>query len=382
MHKPKIKKIAVVVPKYGLVGGGEHFVFELTERLAENAQYDIHVFANQWRVDSSRVTFHKVPIIRFPKWLTTISFALFANWKIAVIGGFNLIHAHDRIFKADICSMHFIPHRLWVKEIRGKKNLSLFDYATCWVERRMFNNRQCFFMPVSFLAQQKMQAVYQVGAENIKVVHPGIASNWHNTANPSVRQSTRAELGCDDNDFIILFVSMNFELKGLDKLIAAVAGIKDKFIRNRIKILIVGKGNNKKFQTLANNADLGGQVIFAGVRHDMAAIYQAGDILVLLSGFDTFGMVVTEAMASSLPVIVSDKVGAVDLVKNGENGFVVDREDIDKISRHISELVLHAEQRFVMGQKAQEVALQSSWDKVALQVSDVYDRIRSASRRS
>lgn len=374
MNKPQITKIAVVVPKYGLVGGGERFVYELTERLAETGQFDIHVFANQWRANSSRLTFHKVPIIRFPKWLTTISFALFANWKIAIVGGFDLIHTHERIFKADICSMHFIPHRLWVKGIRGKKNLSLFDYATCWVEKRMFSNPQCYFMPVSFLAQQKMQEVYQVRAEKIKVVHPGIDSHKCNMADPLVRQTTRAEFGCGDNDFIILFVSMNFELKGLDRLMAAVGGIKDEFIRSRVKILIVGKGNKKKFQILANNLDLDGQVIFAGVRHDMNAIYQAGDILVLLSGFDTFGMVVTEAMASSLPVIVSDKVGAADLIKDGENGFVVDRQDIAQISRHIAELVRHTDQRLEMGQKARKASCASSWENVATLVSNIYDK--------
>jgi len=243
MPPPKIKKIAVVVPKYGLVGGGERFVFELTERLAQNPQYDIHVFANKWRTGLSRITFHKVPIIRFPKWLTTISFAMFVKYKISFIGGFDIIHTHERIFKADICSMHFIPHRLWVKEIRRKKFLSLFDHATCWVEKHLFSSGKCFFMPVSSLSQQKLQTIYQISPEQIEVVHPGIDNRMNGITDPVARQTTRAEFGCNDSNFIILFVSMNFELKGLDRLIAAVAGMKDINCRKKTKIMVVGKGN-------------------------------------------------------------------------------------------------------------------------------------------
>ena len=77
-----VRKVAVVIPKYGLVGGGEKYAFEVTERIAATDRYKIHVFANKWRTQSDRLTFHKVPIITFPKFLTTVSFAWFANREI------------------------------------------------------------------------------------------------------------------------------------------------------------------------------------------------------------------------------------------------------------------------------------------------------------
>ena len=95
------RKIAVVIPKHGLVGGAERFAYELTERLSLNEKYEFHVFANRWQSDSGRKTFHKVPIIRFPRFLTTISFAWFVNRKISKMN-FDLVHTHDRIFDADI----------------------------------------------------------------------------------------------------------------------------------------------------------------------------------------------------------------------------------------------------------------------------------------
>jgi UDP-glucose:(heptosyl)LPS alpha-1,3-glucosyltransferase len=47
------KKIAVVIPKYGLVGGGEQFALQLTEKIAQNPRYEVHVFANKWNEELS-----------------------------------------------------------------------------------------------------------------------------------------------------------------------------------------------------------------------------------------------------------------------------------------------------------------------------------------
>jgi len=90
---PTPVKIAVVIPKYGLVGGGEIFALELTERIARLSSYEFHVFANQWKKQSELIQFHKVPIVSFPKYLTTVSFAWFAQQKIKKIGC-DLIHSH------------------------------------------------------------------------------------------------------------------------------------------------------------------------------------------------------------------------------------------------------------------------------------------------
>ncbi len=68
-------RVAVVVPKYGLIGGGEKFVFEVTERLAGMDDLEIHVLANRWRAASDRVRFHRIPILRFPRFATALSFA-------------------------------------------------------------------------------------------------------------------------------------------------------------------------------------------------------------------------------------------------------------------------------------------------------------------
>jgi len=368
------KKIAVVVPKYGLVGGGERFVFELTERLANIHSYEVHVFSNKWRSKSDHITFHKIPIITFPKWLTSISFAYLANRKIAKMD-FDLIHSHDRIFKSNVVTLHSIPHRTWARDIRQKRRLSLFDHGTSWTEKKMYTYSGCqMFLPVSNLVKIKVMETFQIDERNIRVIHPGVDVVRFQSANPYNRQETRNAFGISEADFLILFVGMNFEVKGLDSLLSAIALLKSEYDNDQVKVLVVGKGNINKYKSLAHKLGIGEQLIFSGVRNDIEKIYQAGDILVMLSKFDTFGMVVTEAMAASLPVIISDNVGAKDLVIQGENGFVVDREDIKMIGSKIN-IMLNKEKRLEMGKKAHHTALNNTWEHMTLKVLDVYEAL-------
>ncbi len=368
------KKIAVVVPKYGLIGGGERFVFELTERLAHIPSYEIHVFSNKWRRKSKRITFHRVPIISFPKWLTTISFAYLANRKIAKMD-FDLIHSHDRVFKSNVVTLHSIPHRTWVREIRQKRWLSLYDRGTSWTEKHMYTCSNCqMFLPVSNLVKIKLLETFHLDERKIRVIHPGVDVVRFQSSHLCNRQEIRNAFGISESDLLILFVGMNFEVKGLDPLLSAIALLKSEYDNDQVKVLVVGKGNNRKYNALAHKLGIGEQLIFSGVRNDMERIYQAGDILVMLSKFDTFGMVVTEAMAASLPVIISDKVGAKDLVVQGENGFVVNREDIEMISSKIN-FMLNKEKRLEMGKKAHHTALNNTWEQMTLKVLDVYETL-------
>jgi len=370
------RKIAVVIPKYGLVGGAERFAYELTERLSYNEKYDVHVFANRWQSDSDRITFHKVPIIRFPKFLTTISFAWFANQKISKMN-FDLVHTHDRIFDADIFTMHGIPHRIWVHEVR-KKFMSLFDQATCWIEKRLVNNTRCkTFLPVSSLTKEKLLQEYRKEPEKIQVIHPGVdIEKFQRFDRESCRKEIREHFGIDSSDIVILFVSMNFEIKGLNYVITAVGKAKASYPSHNLKLLIVGKGDYKKYGALAQKADIKENVIFAGVhKENLEKIYLASDIFMMLSRFDTFGMTVLEAMAASLPVIISSNVGAKDLVREGINGFVIeDTDNADMVCEKIG-FMLDSKTKITMTKEACNTALNNGWDAVAKRVENIYEKM-------
>jgi UDP-glucose:(heptosyl)LPS alpha-1,3-glucosyltransferase len=374
----KIRKIAVIIPKYGFVGGAEKYALELTKRIAVNPHYQVHVFANKWLDSSSNITFHKVPIIKFPRYLTTPSFAYFVKHKLSQMQ-FDIIHTHERIIDADVFTMHGIPHRIWVHEVR-KKRTSLFDYTTYWVEKTLvMDNTRAKLLAVSSLAKEKFLAEYTVNRERIEVIHPGVDKEKYKHYDINVcRREVRKQFNIPLSDKIILFVGMNFEVKGLERIMVALHCLKIKKPSQKITLLIVGKGNQQKYLKIAHNLSIANNVVFTGVilKDQLDQIYVASDMFTMLSEFDSFGISVLEAMAASLPVVISCNVGARDLVQNGVNGFIIDNiDDADAIADSMA-LILDEEKRISMAKEAFNTAEGHTWDVVTQKYENIYDNLQ------
>jgi len=373
----KRKKIAVVIPKFGLVGGAENFAGELTTRIAADPRYNVHVFANRWGEAAPGITFHHVPIVRFPRSLTTPSFAWFANRAIAR-EDFDLIHTHERIFEADLFTMHGIPHRLWVRDVR-KKRMSLFDRATRQVEERLVTNPRCRkFLAVSSITKEKFIGEYGVEDSRVLVLPPGTdVSRFALRDRERCRAELRRSLGLGPSTRILLFVSMNFEVKGLDYVMRGLAQLKRATGEPVPMLFIVGRGNEGQYRRLAEELDIGQNVRFSGVtgRETLDALYLGSDFFAMLSRFDTFGMAALDAMAASLPVVLSGNVGAKDLVRDGVNGFVVgDPADAAAVAGRFAQL-LDPGLRERMGQEAFRTACGQSWDEVARRQIEIYEEL-------
>ncbi|MDD4357438.1 MAG: glycosyltransferase family 4 protein, partial [Smithellaceae bacterium] len=193
-----------------------------------------------------------------------------------------------------------------------------------------------------------------------------------------VRHAVRKDLGIGTDDPVIVFASMNFEIKGLDDIILALAQLKQH--NKNVKLIVAGKGNIKKYEKLAKDAQISENIIFTGIvaRDRLIDLYLAGDLYMMLSRFDTFGMVVLEAMAAGLPVMISSRVGAKDLVKDEKNGFVIpDASDYDYIASRLV-LMLDKKTRIQMSVAAHQTASENTWDNVAKKYSDLYDEVFAA----
>ena len=375
-------KVAVVIPKYGLLGGAEQFVAELTTRLADQTDFDFHVLANRWQTSSATTKFHGIPIISFPKFLTTLSFAYFVQRQINH-NNFSLVHSHERIFAADIFTMHGIPHRYWIHNIR-RKQMSLYDLATAWVEKKLVYNGNCKqFIAVSNLTKDIFLQEYTINPDKVAVINPGVdLSDYAQHNKDSVRNNIRRELGIDAADLVIIFASMNFEIKGLDDILFSLAKLKAQ--NYKFKLIVAGKGNVRKYKKMAEEAQIISDIIFTGPvnKEYLIRMYLASDLHIMLSKFDTFGMVVLEAMAAGLPVIISSNVGAKDLVREDENGFIVsDTSDIDYIAAKIA-MLLDENIRRPLAAAAFHTAAQNTWDDVTKKYAAIYEDIMAENNYS
>jgi len=188
------------------------------------------------------------------------------------------------------------------------------------------------------------------------------------------KDEIRRHWDIDVKDFVILFVSMNFEIKGLAELMAGLAKLKSKYPLQKFKLLVIGKGNVNKFRELARQLGIQDHIRFLGVVHKEALdrIYLAGDIFIMLSKFDTFGIAVLEAMAASLPVVISKNAGAKDIVRQGINGFVLENAiNPDEIADKIG-LLVKEESRFRIAEEAFKTASMYTWEVAARKAENIY----------
>lgn len=132
---------------------------------------------------------------------------------------------------------------------------------------------------------------------------------------------------------IVLSVGQFIYRKGYDNLLKAAADI-DK----NVGIYIVGGIPTAEYRKLQEEYQLA-NVHFIEFKKDeiLKKYYKAADIFVLPTREDIWGLVINEAMANALPVISTDKcTAALELIKNGENGFIVPTDDIQELYNKIA----------------------------------------------
>jgi glycosyltransferase involved in cell wall biosynthesis len=118
-------------------------------------------------------------------------------------------------------------------------------------------------------------------------------------------------------------------------------------------------------------------VIFAGQRtgEDLAAHYASADLFVFPSLSETWGNVVTEAMASGLPVIAWNRAAAAELLRTGENGALLECGDLTGFRDAVLRLAQDPLALRRMGASARASALDVGWDGI---VAAVEDRMRAS----
>lgn len=135
------------------------------------------------------------------------------------------------------------------------------------------------------------------------------------------RVALRKEWGAGADDRVALFIGKFIPLKRPADFVGALAGLKERNVKN--VGVFVGAGELEP-ELRQRAAQTGVRAHFAGFKNQsqLPACYAAADVLVLPSDSETWGLVVNEAMACGTPAIVSDAVGCVpDLIVEGKTGF-------------------------------------------------------------
>ena len=215
---------------------------------------------------------------------------------------------------------------------------------------------------------------YGADPETIGVVPCGVNLDLFR---PWDRATARHQLGFTGDEAIVLFVGRFAPVKGIDRLMAAIAYLQH---HRRLRLVLVGgDGNNtpeyQRFQRLARKLSIQNSVSFVGrIEQDrLPPYYSAADVLVVPSYYESFGLVALEALASGTPVVAT-KVGAMESILRGDKtGHVVSNGSPRSLAKSIEKFISGSN-----GLSAQEVrasVFRYSWANVASAMIDQYGAV-------
>ena len=169
------------------------------------------------------------------------------------------------------------------------------------------------------------------------------------------RSSSRSLLGINDKDVVFLFSGKMMPRKQPLLLAEAILSLSNTY--GNVTAIFLGSG--EQYQALCEKLEpqLNPRFIAPGFvnQSELGLYFTAADVFVLPSIYDTWGLVVNEAMHYGLPCIVSDKVGSGrDLVKSGETGEIFRFDSLKELQRTLEKFMEAPERAKIMGENAFE----------------------------
>jgi D-inositol-3-phosphate glycosyltransferase len=208
---------------------------------------------------------------------------------------------------------------------------------------------------------------------------------------PGSREAARRFLGWSQDEQVLLYVGRIQRLKGIDLLLQTVALLAERQRAGeipRFRLVIVGGRADptaedpeareiRRLRELAAQLGVADIVSWLGaVEHaELPSYYQAADVTVMPSTYESFGLVAVESMASGTPVVASRVGGLQVTVHDGQSGFLIPWRDPQLYADGIAQLLSDPELRHRMGAAGRESAAALGWDRTAREVLALYQHL-------
>jgi UDP-glucose:(heptosyl)LPS alpha-1,3-glucosyltransferase len=347
------------------------YVGEVTKFFVKGG-HEVHVFANSWEGLDPAVITHKIPVLPVGKYLNQLSFNLLAS-LLTMLYGLDVTMAQaTRYFSPDVCYMQFV-YKNWGKV---RKANTLADRFVFLMEGYNLRHAKKIITMADSL-KKEMTDQYGIPEDKIQVVRSGIDLEMFSPDNKRLyRRDVRSKLGISESDTVLIFVGSPYSRKGLNYLIEALPLLSKK----DIKLMILGKDTNEevieKYMLIAEKFGVADKIIYAGFKTDVHRYFAASDIFVFPTLYEPFGLVITEAMASGLPVVTSACAGAAELIEDGVNGLLLkEPRDSKEIAAKLNRL-LEDDLGKELGAAARKKAEQYTWERTAKEMLKVFEEAR------
>lgn len=318
------------------------------------------------------------PLMRLRHFLQMLVFSVLG--RLALRGfersGYVTIDHNLETFGADIVVVHNVflaqykaDRRSWSKKIPQFFN-PVFAFRILREQIVFRSNRVKAVIAVSEQTLNEARPYLRADALQF-VIHNGINLSRYHPLDDATRTANRQALGVAER-FVMLFVGHEFERKRLDLVLEALAALPP-----TVCLWVIGgrSSSSTQYANLARRLGVAERVQFLGTVNDAERYYQAADVFVLPSDYETWGLVVMEAMACGTPVLMTPVGCAPHVVRDGETGYLVDyhaQSIVEKVSVLLSDGARYA----AMRRAARLAAEPYDWSGVARKYLDVVAAVR------
>jgi len=275
-------------------------------------------------------------------------------------------------FKSDVNAVHFL-HSSWLQSpahtSRQYRNHYgayqwLYTRLNAYWEKKSFE-RTNVIIAVSERVRQDLLKL-GIASDKVKVILNGVDLQEFRPG-----ESDRTQLNLPEGVPLALFAGdIRSNRKNLDTVIRALVQIP------ALHLAVVGAIERSPYPALSKHLHLADRIHFLGYRSDISSIMKAVDFFVLPSRYEPFGMVISEALATGLPVITSEATGASVLVSS-DCGIVLSKtDDVNALAQAMQTLVNDQSLRQQMGQAARQIAEQHGWNYTSAAYVDLFEALK------
>jgi UDP-glucose:(heptosyl)LPS alpha-1,3-glucosyltransferase len=368
-------------------GGAERYSVAVAQELAQ--RHDVHVFAQTFGAAPAQGwTPHKIPgPLRRPRWVNQLWFAVATAWLTH--RGFDVVYSHEHSWHGNVQCFHVLPirHSLlinrhgWRRVGRTLKILTSPRLLAYWwlegARLKGVHTGQRAVLAVSEPLRRTLEQTYPAAQGHVSVITPGVVAASPKSAQDQHR--ARLALGLPLDDRLALLVANDPLRKGLKTLIQALAQLPPTW-----KLVIAGHiPPASAYRALAEEAGVLERLLFLGPQRDLRLAYHAADVLAHPTLEDTYGMVVLEAMANGLPVVVSGLpyCGISAELSPGTQAVVLqDPTDPQALAKALQSLVDQPERMLQLAAGGHAWAQQKTWAQCARAHEAVFAQVTSNRR--
>lgn len=286
--------------------------------------------------------------------------AIFCAWKIIKKYDIDLIHVHyftDTSLIGYLCKKilgkpmitHLVGDDIYdpIKPIQSNK----WRYYSL-----ILNSSSAVVVPSNFV---KNVLSTRAKVKNCTIIPYGLDTQKFKPVSEVDKVQLRKKINVGDNDQLVVAVQSLWPRKKVEVLLQAARIVVDTLPNTRF--IVVGDGSEKeKLRSIARQLGLEKNVVFTlrVSEADLINYLSVADVFSIHTLHEGFGVVYIEAMSMGLPIVTTRAAGNEDIIKDGENGFLVPPNDPRKLADKIISLLKDSESRQRMSTHNREAALE------------------------